>query len=379
MEVDLPSLFFGATVGIFPFVLSKIISQTWKIMGCLKSVHSFYVYMIWLDAFAGLIFGIITILYLKGVIPGHFGFFFASVLLWAIQTQFQPQIIANRLSIIMTNRRKANWLRIGLFLAILPLNIMVYFIWISAHLPNATEERKRLNQACERMEKSVFLVLDLVLNLMFLHLVRSRLISGGLTKYWRLFNMNVFLIGISTTLDAALLGMISLPDPYVYVQFTPLVYIIKLYIELVMANLIAKIARSDNPLYGGRNNNNSSHMRSQQQHNTTTASRAYAEHSSVDAIITVEAQGSSGGAKSSTWNSESDGRSEVAGDEYYLVDMPPSRALNAIMKTVEITVSENNPGAADAERRKSQQPARLDPGGIPGNWATQPPAPKYTE
>ncbi len=122
----------------------------------------------------------------------------------------------------MTNRRKAKWLRIGLFVAILPLNIMVYFVWISAHLPNATEERKRLNTACERMEKSVFLVLDLALNFMFLHLVRSRLISGGLAKYWRLFHMNVFLIAISTALDAALLGMISLPDPYVYAVPSPL-------------------------------------------------------------------------------------------------------------------------------------------------------------
>ncbi len=78
MEIDLPSLFFGATVGIFPFVLSKIITQTWKIMFRRKITHSLYVYMIWLDAIAGLIFGIITILYLKGVIPGHFGLFFAS-------------------------------------------------------------------------------------------------------------------------------------------------------------------------------------------------------------------------------------------------------------------------------------------------------------
>ncbi len=165
-------------------------------------------------------------------------------------------------------------------------------------------------------------------------------------------------------------------------QFTPLVYIIKLYIELVMAHLIAKIARSDNPLYGRNNNNhNSSHMRSQQQQNTITASRAYAEHSSVDAIVTVEAQTNGGSSKDSGWNTESDGRSDVARDEYYLVDMPPNKSLNAIMKTVEIVVSEDNQSVANAERRRSQLAASPDRGGqgIPGNWGTQTPAPKYTE
>ncbi|TQW10151.1 hypothetical protein IF2G_02941 [Cordyceps javanica] len=165
-----------------------------------------------------------------------------------------------------------------------------------------------------------------------------------------------------------------------YVQFTPLVYIIKLYIELVMANLIAKIARSDNPLYAGHNDD-SSHARSQPRQTTITASRAYAEHSSIDAIVTVEAQGNGVSSKDSGWNTESDGRSDVAADEYYLVDMPPNRSFNTITKTVEITVSEDNSGGVDTERRRSQQAASPDRGGrgIPGNWTTQPPAAHHRE
>ncbi|CAI6091137.1 unnamed protein product, partial [Clonostachys chloroleuca] len=62
----------------------------------------------------------------------------------------------------------------------------------------------------EKAEKSFFLIIDLALNLHFLYLVYYYLITNRLDKY---------------------------------VQFAPLVYIVKLYIELLMANLISKVAR----------------------------------------------------------------------------------------------------------------------------------------
>jgi hypothetical protein len=114
----------------------------------------------------------------------------------------------------MVNRRKAKWLKLGLVLAIGCVNIGVYIIWTSAYLPNATPEQKHLNDIFEKAEKSFFLVVDLGLNLLFLYLVRFRLIAGGLAKYWPLFNMNAALVCIATAMDAALLGMLSLPNPY---------------------------------------------------------------------------------------------------------------------------------------------------------------------
>ena len=137
--------------------------------------------------------------------------------LWAVQTQLLSQIIANRVSLIMVNRRKAKWLKIGLAIGIGCVNIAVYVIWTSAYLPQATPEQKHLNAIFEKAEKSFFLVVDLGLNLLFLYLVRFRLIAGGLSKYWPLFNLNSALVCISTAMDAALLGMLSLPDPYLYV------------------------------------------------------------------------------------------------------------------------------------------------------------------
>lgn len=136
--------------------------------------------------------------------------------LWAVQTQLLSQIIANRVSIIMVNRHKAKWLRLGLFVSILAVNIVVYVIWITAHMPNATPAQQERNAIFEKAEKTFFLVVDLGLNILFLYLVRFRLIAGGLSKYWRLLKMNAVLVVVSTAMDAALLGMLSLPDPYVY-------------------------------------------------------------------------------------------------------------------------------------------------------------------
>jgi hypothetical protein len=138
------------------------------------------------------------------------------VTLWAFQTQLLPQIIANRIGLIMVNNQKARYLKIGLFVGIGAINISVYYIWITAQMqdkPRITH----LNFIWEHFEKTFFLVVDLALNLYFLYLVRSRLISRGLTKYWRLYNFNAAIIMVSTSMDILLLGLMSLPNTYEYV------------------------------------------------------------------------------------------------------------------------------------------------------------------
>ncbi|KAI9930672.1 hypothetical protein MW887_011427 [Aspergillus wentii] len=191
------------------------------------------------------------------------GFYFGTVLLWAIQTQLLSQIIANGVALIMTDRHKSKILKWVLFGLITTVNISVFCIWIPAHMPNAHHTWVTLNNIWERVEKSFFLILDLSLNLYFLHLVRSRLISGGLTKYWRLWKFNAGIVVVSLSMDVLLLGLLSYPDPYVsvcifyhdhergtnllltsYVQFAPLAYIVKLHIELTMAVLISKVVKS---------------------------------------------------------------------------------------------------------------------------------------
>ena len=135
-------------------------------------------------------------------------------MLWSIQTQLLSQIIANRVSLIMVNKRKSRLLKWGLFILIGMINISVFCIWIMAHMPSASPSIIALNNIWERIEKSLFLVIDSGLNLYFLYLVRYRLIADGLVKYWRLFYFNAAIALVSLSMDTLLLGMLSLPNPY---------------------------------------------------------------------------------------------------------------------------------------------------------------------
>lgn len=136
------------------------------------------------------------------------------MILWSIQTQLLSQIIANRVSLIMVERRKAAMLRWGLFVSIGAVNLAVCYLWTVAQLPGATPEQVLHNIIFEKAEKTFFLVVDLGLNLLFLYLVRFRLIADGLSKYWRLYNFNAGIVVLSTIMDILLLGFLSLPNPY---------------------------------------------------------------------------------------------------------------------------------------------------------------------
>lgn len=129
-----------------------------------------------------------------------------------------PQIIANRVALIMTDQRKAKHLKWGLAAAITAVCLVVLYLWPAAHVTTASDKLKNINFIFENVEKVFFLIVDLGLNLYFLYLVRFSLIEYGLNKYWRLFRFNAFMVVISTTMDILLLGFLSLPDPYVLVD-----------------------------------------------------------------------------------------------------------------------------------------------------------------
>ncbi|KAF2181900.1 hypothetical protein K469DRAFT_740448 [Zopfia rhizophila CBS 207.26] len=241
--MDLASIFFGAFLGLLVPTSVKAMRQTWSIWTRTKRLTNSYLYMIWVEATVNLIFAVTTYLYLCKIIQPSFAYYFGTVTLWAFQTQLLPQIIANRVGLIMVNKRKAQLLKWILFFLISSVNISVYCIWIPAQMESSSTF-VTLNHIWERVEKSFFLIVDLGLNLYFLYLVRYRLIANGLTKYTRLFKFNAAIVFVSTSMDILLLGLLSLPNPYDYVQFAPVAYIIKLNIELTMAILISKVVRS---------------------------------------------------------------------------------------------------------------------------------------
>ncbi|KAH7168185.1 hypothetical protein DER46DRAFT_679346 [Fusarium sp. MPI-SDFR-AT-0072] len=176
-----------------------------------------------------------------------FGFFFGSVILWTLQTQLALQIIANRLGLIMINKKRAKYLKLSLLVAVGLINIAVACIWIPARLTQS-ERLLHVNGIWDRTEKVIYLLIDLALNSTFLYQVRRELIANGLAKYKLLFNFNASVVFISLSMDILIIVMMSLPNPFLYAIFHPVAYSVKLIIEIIMADLIAKIVRRQNEL-----------------------------------------------------------------------------------------------------------------------------------
>jgi len=120
-------------------------------------------------------------------------------------------------------------------------------------------------------------VIDGYLNWLFIRTVQTRQIDHGvstrvlvhlvplkfplqLTKYDRLLKFNKTIVVISLSLDVLLIGLMSLPNDFVFVQFQSLAYLIKvsianeshriqltanqLEIEMATSQLIVKVAMS---------------------------------------------------------------------------------------------------------------------------------------
>ncbi|TDZ14275.1 hypothetical protein Cob_v012834 [Colletotrichum orbiculare MAFF 240422] len=201
-----------------------------------------YIWMIWLEILVCAIFAIICWLHLKGVIPPSFAFYFTILTTWALQVQFLLQIIINRCAILLTNRKVAWRLKVGVAVLITAINISVYNIWIPARL-QISEHYIEVNDWWDRCEKVIYLIVDGALNVYFVRIVQKNLVMHGLTKYKRLVRFNMFIIAFSLSMDVLIIAMMSLNNTFVYMQFHPLAYMVKLKIEMSMAELIGKVAR----------------------------------------------------------------------------------------------------------------------------------------
>lgn len=178
-----------------------------------------------------------------------FAFFLVGVTLKSIIVQLTVQIVANRISILITDPQRKRYLRWGPFGLVLALNIGVYCIWIPAHLRISTTFVD-INHYYSRCEKVIYTLADASLNVYFCYLVKSRLISAGMAKYTRLYRFNICIIVVNLSMDVLLIGSMSLPNELVYVQLYPVVYMAKLNIEMSMAETISKVARSSNEATG---------------------------------------------------------------------------------------------------------------------------------
>ena len=142
------------------------------------------------------------------------------VTLWALQVQFLLQIIINRCSILLPNKRFAWRLKVGTAVIITAINITVYNIWVPARL-QISERYIYINEWWDRIEKVFYLIIDSLLNIYFITIVQRNLVQNGLEKYRRLVLWNKFLIGFSLSMDVLIICMMSLSNTFVCAPLSP--------------------------------------------------------------------------------------------------------------------------------------------------------------
>ncbi|VUC31026.1 unnamed protein product [Clonostachys rosea] len=265
-ELSDASVVWGMSLSLTLFAFIRCFSQTYAQWRRIRKVN-LYMTLIWLELLSSTIIGVIYFAYMRGHIPPRFvqcspNGWIRGILLWAIQVQCLYQIILNRAGLIADNTALVRRLKWAVFSFIVLINIAVACIWIPAQL-QISQRYIRINEIWDRTEKVILAILDVCLNLYFIYLVRSTLIARGLSRYVTLYRVNIFMISISMTMDVLIITMMSLNNSYLYVSidhtpfqtlltntnissyvfFHPLAYLIKLHIELSMADLIAKLVK----------------------------------------------------------------------------------------------------------------------------------------
>ncbi|KKY23084.1 hypothetical protein UCDDS831_g03209 [Diplodia seriata] len=205
--------------------------------------RSAYIWLIWLELVVSLIMAAECWIFMLRLIHPSFVFYMSILFWWCIQVQLLLQVIINRVRVISMNKDKARNIMIGTAFIVTLINISVFNIWIPARL-QISPRYIHINEVWDRVEKVIYLVMDAVLNAYFIKSVRKNLVANGLQKYSSLLKFNVRIIAISLLMDVMIIAAMSIPNSFVYIQFHPLAYLVKLNIELTMADLIRRIAIS---------------------------------------------------------------------------------------------------------------------------------------
>ncbi|KAG7448431.1 uncharacterized protein BT62DRAFT_1003147 [Guyanagaster necrorhizus] len=177
--------------------------------------------------------------------------FFIGFLLFTVWAGYRETIRARRFTAyvfmiwleIAANITFANVLRAAVGTVLLLITVSSACIWIPAQL-QINAKYIRVNSWWDRVEKSLYFCLDLALNVIFVRTVKRRLVDRGLRKYDHILLFNIRIISVSIAMDVLLISMTALRNPFVYTQFHPVTYIIKLRIEMVMSRLIVRVAQS---------------------------------------------------------------------------------------------------------------------------------------
>ncbi|KAF2014175.1 hypothetical protein BU24DRAFT_348590 [Aaosphaeria arxii CBS 175.79] len=240
----------GFTLGFGFLTVWEAIKQTRRNRNPLRSV---YIYMVWGEIMANLVIGIIGWLFLNGTLGPTVPVLFFILVFWVLQIQLLMQIIINRIALIAEHRSTIRNIKWGTVVIITLINIAVFCIWIPAHtVPPAADIFVKINNIWDKISKVLILIVDAVLNYYFLRTVKIRLVDQhGLKKYQPLVGFNAKLMIVSILMDGLLIGLMFLPNQVVYIQFHPVVYMVKLNIEMSMASLVVRLAsgKTENDMY----------------------------------------------------------------------------------------------------------------------------------
>ncbi|EKG09188.1 hypothetical protein MPH_13816 [Macrophomina phaseolina MS6] len=206
---------------------------SWQGLGQTKRARrpwkTVYIWMIWLELLVCFLMGLECWCFIIKWVHPSYAFYFTILFWWCIQVQLLLQIIINRVRVISLDKKRALAIMIATAVVVTLINISVYI---------------HINEIWDRIEKGLYLLIDATLNVYFIKTVRQNLVKNGLQKYKSLLKFNTRIIFISILMDVMIITSMSIPNSFVYIQFHPLAYLIKLNIELTMAHLIRKIVTS---------------------------------------------------------------------------------------------------------------------------------------
>ncbi|KAK7932051.1 hypothetical protein PG985_002763 [Apiospora marii] len=242
-DYQVASLAAGFTLGFGILTVWEAWKQTRRNKNPIRSP---YIWMLWGEITANLVLAILAYLYLDGTVTPGVPLFFMILTCWVFEIQLLMQIIVNRIAVISENPKTVIYIRWGCVAAISSVNIAVFVIFIPAHLKHPpTEAFIEANKYWDKISKFLICFMDAGLNWYFLRIVKQRLVKYyGLKKYAPLVAFNAKLMILSVGMDVLLIGLMFLPNQVVFIQFHPVTYIVKLNIEMAMANLIRKLAQS---------------------------------------------------------------------------------------------------------------------------------------
>ncbi|KAK0438486.1 hypothetical protein EV421DRAFT_1906733 [Armillaria borealis] len=249
---------------VFGFFLGFSIQVVWRAALETKRASrvSAYIIMIWLEILANTTYAVILYrilvigkcsyalsrkviawCYLQKFINPSIGFFLACIICWIVQVLCLMLIIVNRLCILIQQPSQRLTLKLVVIGVVSVVSISTSCVWIPAQL-QINSSYMGLDKWWDKFEKAIYLLLDLALNILFIRMVKGRLVDHGLKKYDRVMRFNQRIIIVSIGMDILLMSATTLKNPFVYTQFHPVTYIVKLQIEMSMSCLLIKVAHS---------------------------------------------------------------------------------------------------------------------------------------